>query len=153
MFPSHLFIYAKVIYVKRFYIRKNMQITKEVLPKGLKKIEEMAFYNCKNLREAVFPDTLKFIGDDIFAFSSDDIRIEYEGSSKQWRKLVEGVTDKRSELKRGQWDKYPYYNDEGSEYVEVTYEVHFDGYCDKIEVFCKKDGKTLYYGWGNKDKK
>ena len=130
-----------------FYIRKNTQMQKAIFPQGLKRVEEMAFYNCKALKEVVFPDTLEYLGNDIFAFSSDDIRIEYEGSSKQWRKLVEGVTDTRYELERGEWDKYPYYNSQGSSYVETTYEVHFDGYCDKIEVFCKKDGKTLYYGW------
>lgn len=132
-----------------FYIRKNMQIVKAVLPKGLKRIEEMAFYNCKNLRVVVLPDTLEYLGNDLFAFSSDDIHIEYEGSSKQWRKLTEGVKETRYELKTGKWDKYPYYIDEGSEYVEETYVVHFDWYCDKIEVFCKKDGKTLYYGLKN----
>ncbi|MBQ8319247.1 MAG: leucine-rich repeat protein [Clostridia bacterium] len=136
-----------------FYIRKNREIKKAVLPRGLKRIEEMAFYSCKNLREVVIPDTVEFLGDDLFAFSSDDVRIEYEGSSAKWRKLTEGVEIERYELKRGQWDKYPYYNDEGSEYVKERHVMHFDWYCDKIEVFCKKDGVTLYYGWGNKDKR
>ena len=136
-----------------FYIRKNMEMEKAVLPKGLKKIEEMAFYNCKKLREVVLPDTVTYLGNNLFAFSSDNIRIEYEGSSKAFRKLVEGVTETRYELSRGEWDKYPYYNSTGSEYVEETFVVCFDGSCDKIEVFCKKDGKTLYYGWGNRDKK
>ena len=52
---------------------------------------------------------------------------------------------------RGEWDKYPYYNREGSYYKTEIQICDFLGLCPDCQVICN-DGKRLYYGFTNRDK-
>lgn len=60
----------------------NENVTKIVLPNGLKNIEENAFAYCTSLEEIVIPDTVEYIGDNAFLGCSSLKSIEIGASTR-----------------------------------------------------------------------
>jgi len=137
------------IKMHQFYSRKDI---KEIhLPVGLKTICEEAFIFCSYLKKIYIPNTVTKFEANIFHGIYNTIEIFYDGTAEEWKELAKPYQKEVSVLVRGEWDKYPYYNSEGSYYKTETQWVNFLGLCPDCQVICN-DGKRLFYGFSNRDK-
>ena len=134
---------------KAFYHR--MDIVELHLPNGLKKIGNEAFMFCYNLKKIYLPSSVKELGHSIF-YNINHVEVFYEGTSKEFIKLVRPDVHEVSELVRGHFDSYPYYNSDGSYYKTEKRVIAFDETCPECEVVCN-DGERLYYGFCNYQRK
>lgn len=115
---------------------------------GVTTIPDRFFSYHKSLKTVYIPESVTRIGSEIFwrPGRGSDVDIYYAGDSVSWRKMTENITEYRWVYYAGAYDRYPYYNDTGSEYKWEPQKIYFSSGADAIRVHCQKDGVTIGYG-------
>jgi len=122
----------------------NREIKEIHVPAGTTELPTEAYAFCYSLKKLYIPKSVKKLGGRLFV-NIDGIDVYYEGSSKAWKKLCAPKAEKQQVYVAGPFDKYPYYNSEGSHYEEQTVTVNFAESGWNIRVHCEEDGQTLIY--------
>ena len=63
-------------------------LTSAVIPSAVTRIEGHTFYRCARLATVVIPDSVTVIGENAFSGCESLASIRYEGTKKQWKKIV-----------------------------------------------------------------
>ena len=139
--------------VRESLFYKNLEAKEIHFPEGVTEIDRESMPYCYNLEKVYMPSTVKKLGSGIFrGVISRVIEIYYNGTSQQFKDLASPVVETVTVNVSGQYDRYPYYNSDGSYTKEEKRECSFDATCAEIEVICN-DGIKLYYGFSNYEKK
>lgn len=132
---------------------KNQEAIEIHFPEGIKIINDEAMPFCYSLEKVYLPSTIEQLRHGIFyGISNKKIEIYFNGSVTRFKKISRPYKETVIVNIPGPYDRYPYYNSEGSYDEERVETRYFDAFCSQIEVVCN-DGKRLYYGYSNHDKK
>ena len=124
-----------------------------IFPEGIKVIGDEAMCFCYSLKKVHIPSTVEKIKYGIFyGVSNHVVTIYFDGSATRFKKISKPYKEIITVNIPGPYDGYPYYSTEGSYNEEREEMRHFDDFCSQIEVITN-DGKKLYYGFSNHDKK
>lgn len=126
---------------------ENPSLVRVRLGSGVRSIGKRVFYLCGALKEVYLPSSLEELGEQIF-YGCDGLTVYYEGSAAEWRRLSKPRVVTVHNMVRGQWDKYPYYNSDGTHYEESEHTVRFELGAKDLTVICLKDGKKISYNNG-----
>lgn len=116
-----------------------------IIKEGAKRIENEAFRHCPNLKELHLPKSITYIGDKIFKIDYSEVKIFYEGSLEDFKK----IDYEREKYIPGSYDKYPYYSDFGASSETQRFYRRYDNVLMWCEVYCKQDKTTLTLGKKN----
>lgn len=144
---------SKDTFIPRSFFYKNQEVKEIHIPEGVTQICDEAMIFCYNLEKVYLPSTIKKLCYGIFYGNSQrKIEIIYNGSVTSFKKISRPYKETITVNIPGPYDGYPYYSTEGSYNEEREEMRYFDAFCSEIEV-TTKDGKKLYYGFSNHDKK
>ena len=113
-----------------------------IIQEGAEIIEKSAFKYCPNLKEVYLPKSIKYIGDAIFKTEYSEVKIIYEGSLEDFKK----IDYEREIYIPGKYDKYPYYSDYGASSETQKFYRLYDNVLMWCEVYCKEDNQVLTLG-------
>lgn len=113
-----------------------------IIKEGAKKISNEAFRHCPNLKELHLPKSITFIGDRIFKTDYSEVKIIYEGSLEDFKK----IDYEREIYIPGSYDRYPYYSSYGASSETQRFYRRYDNVLMWCEVYCKEDNKTITLG-------
>ena len=65
----------------------NADITSFEVPKGIKRINDHAFFACRNLQEFIIPNSVEYIGAFVFGKCPLLKEIIYVGTKREWRAI------------------------------------------------------------------
>ena len=71
------------LFSEKLYIN-NQLVTNLVIPSGVKRLKNYAFYKCKSLKSVTIPSSVMSVGKEVFDQCYDIEAIYYEGSIAQW---------------------------------------------------------------------
>ncbi len=132
---------------------KNQEAEEIHFSEGIKIINDEAMCFCYSLKKVYLPSTIEQLRYGIFyGISHHMVTIYFDGSVTRFKKISRPYKETITVNIPGPYDGYPYYCTEGSYNEERVETRHFDAFCSQIEVICN-DGKRLYYGYSNHDKK
>lgn len=141
------------IIVPKHLFYKNQEAIEIHFPEGIKIINDEAMPFCYSLERVYLPSSIEQLRHGIFYGNSNKkIEIYFNGSVTKFKKISRPYKAIVYVNASGPYDHYPYYSSEGSYNEERVETRHFDVSCAEIEVICN-DGKRLYYGYSNNDKK
>lgn len=117
-----------------------------IVSEGAESIDREAFRLCPNLKELHLPKSIKYLGDRIFKPDYSEVKIIYEGSLEDFKK----IDYEREVYIPGPYDRYPYYSDYGASSEFQRFYRLYDNYEMYCEVYCKEDSSQ--FTLGSKDK-
>ena len=121
---------------------RNDKVETIIILEGAKKIEKEAFRLCPNLKELHLPKTITYIGDKIFKTDYSEVKIIYDGSIEDFKK----IDYERERYIPRKYDRYPYYSDFGASSETERFYRRYDNVLMWCEVFCKQDHKVITFG-------
>ncbi|MBE6563105.1 MAG: hypothetical protein E7660_05155 [Ruminococcaceae bacterium] len=87
VFPSEIGG-VPVVYISQKAFYGNTDITKVILPEGVKNIMATAFYGCSSIAEMHLPESISIVGNEAFRGCTGLKRVYYAGSEEQWNKVI-----------------------------------------------------------------
>ena len=133
---------AKKVIARSYF--NNTKIKGVRVENGDTDIPDRAYSGCTALKTVYIPESVRRIGDLAFAYTSG-VEVTYEGTERSWRMLTKNRTEKADVTVRGEWDRAPYYNSDGTHTEEAAVTVCPLAHASALTVRCKKDGKIIKY--------